>query len=322
VAFCRMRLGLLAFASVALAPAANMPQITDLSPSAEFFLAKSINQPPWQHLIVREMRVSSAGIWFLIDSKVQRGLSAIVATNPTGGVITLMPAPSGTSLGGLTVTSAGVATLILRPRSPAALTEYAPSGAQVGQWPVSCYASENLLSIGGRPSTICGNGLITKFGQGAPRETSSWARPGSKFEVVEPHTLAVIDRSTLGIVMNDLSTGAIAVGASQVPEFSAALNQTAQQRAAYKVSATQGPLGDAVLAMDTASDGSAWYVLVFPYPVATGPTVVKLDSAGQPLARFRCHVPSGTEVLTQVEAQNGSLTVSTAHGNVLTYKEH
>jgi hypothetical protein len=152
----------------------------DLAPTKMFSLSKVA---PWQRLLVREMRCASDGVWFLVDSGEQKGVSAIIGTDNIGTLRCMVNFPQGRGVGGLAVTSRGIATTTFAQRQ-ALLTEYDPGGHLLSSTPIPCYAAEQLFTMGGNPTTVCPDGTITSYaGSIQLARWASWARPGSRWTV-------------------------------------------------------------------------------------------------------------------------------------------
>jgi hypothetical protein len=176
----------------------------------------------------------------------------------------------------------------------------------------------------GAPATLCSDGTLSRHAaDGTVAKTPSWIRPGTLAESLPNRKLGIVDRSTLRVLLNDLQNNSIFSPAFLAPEFVQANQQSVASmvEAEKKRASTDPPLGRPVLAMDTASDKSGWYVLVYPYNVTTGPAVVKLDSNGNILGRYRCRLPRpGMSSVHKIEVEKGDLLLVSPVGDVVRYK--
>ena len=309
--------------AAALFVQSGISQVT-VRPSTQYSLSEKLNGTQWRALHVREMRSTPAGdmIWFLIQSKTDPASFGIVRTDPAGNVQQLVSLPRGHQAIGLAATRDGVATVLLKGGN-AALTEYDLKGSVVLDVPVQCYAAEFLVAISGLPATICADGVIQRYSRSAPpTRTLSWARPGSQIAVLSDSKMAVIDRSSAQMLVNDTRTNDISVVANRGPEIDAALQSTNQIRQdAAKLPPASPPLGKPIVVMDTASDASGWYVLVYPYHPNSGPAITKFNNAGQLESRIRCQGPFvESSSLHQIEVQGGDLLLCSVAGTVYRYK--
>lgn len=212
--------------------AADSIPVQVLKPQILFSLPAAIHTTPWNKLFVREMRSSRSGLWFLIDSKESRGASAIVHTTLDGTIQGLSPAQAGTSFTGLAITSVGAAT-VAAARGQGALAEYDDSGRLFRTTPVPCWGGRKLLAVDGLPSTVCADGTITTYGAAHPKQVPSWIRAGSDVALAGNQRLAIVDRATGKILIQDLRSGKIWSMGQDVPDIDAATekNSTAQTQA-------------------------------------------------------------------------------------------
>jgi len=171
---------------------------------------------------------------------------------------------------------------------------------------------------------LCPDGTISQFQKdGAIVPLASWARPGALNQVLPGNRLAIIDQSTLQIMVNDLAGNRISTPAVSIPEFNDALQKAAAVRkeGAGRLPPGSPPLGKSLFAMASAVDASSWYVLVYPYNQNGGPAVVRFDLNGNVIGRYACHLPSpGVSSIHKIAVQNGDLILVSTAGTVIRYK--
>jgi hypothetical protein len=297
-------------------------QIRELQPVKSF----QVGSPKGESLQVKvqSMRASDKGIWFLIERPDPQSGDSILNLNLNGIARRPISLPAEMRAVGLTPTSAGVATVLVK-KGRGVLTEYGADDAVVAEVALPCYGAESLLNMGGRAAAVCASGNITVYGPNASvSEYSSWVRPGAIATVLSNGVAAIVDRSTAGIVLNNLITGKLSVVPPGTPEIEEALRMTAETRrqAAKVLRPADPPLGRALVAMDVSSDNSGFYILLYPFHESLGPAVVKFSNEGQLLGRYRCKIPnSGSFVaIHQVAAQNGFLILGSRSGHVFVFK--
>jgi hypothetical protein len=186
---------------------------------------------------------------------------------------------------------------------------------------MQCFWAGGLTSLGGNATALCPDGTITQYtAQNGLSRNSSWYHPGSAVAVLSPHEIAIVDQSSGQILLNDISTNTVSQVTAHVPEVDAAISTVAAKTKALS-KADAASLGKVLIALDTATDETGWYILIGPYNNNTGPAVAKFDRAGQLIARFRLHVPQSTLPIQQLEAQGGLLAVVSVSGEFLIYKK-
>jgi hypothetical protein len=199
---------------------------------------------------------------------------------------------------------------------------YNSTGQINSQTALPCFGATGLLTFEGKPSTVCADGSITEFGaaSGSARY-SSWAKPGTLVEPLPNGKLVIVDRSTAQVVVNDVHQNTVSAFSPQAPEINGAIQQMNSNLQAVAQAVPHVPVGRPIVAFDTASDSSGWYMLIWPYNKAIGPTVLKFDSSGNVTARLRCRVPRPELGLNLhwLKAQNGYLVLASGFGNVLVY---
>lgn len=203
----------------------------------------------------------------------------------------------------------------------ASLVEFDSSGVQVAERDIGCYGQDGLLAIDGAISTICPDGSVLQH----PKLTriATWIRLGSSVEVLQNRTLAIVDQVTAHTLLQDLNTNRLSPVADQAPEISHALAYSQRTRAEAARMPQPGitpDMGREIIVMDTASDSTGWYELIYPYHAPTGPAVVKFSNAGKVVDRFRCSIPAEKKgTIHKMEVQGNSLVFGTVAGSVIKY---
>ncbi len=273
-------------------------------------------------LKIREFRSAGNGLWILLQDIAKPG-HVLVRADLAGvsqPVVALTPDKRPIALA---ATSRGVATIQSSKDRAANLVEYSAEGKELFRASLGCYLAEGLLSLDGRPATICPDGRITRYEQtGTTMQYSSWSRPGALSVFLGAGILAVVDRGTARIVLNDLKTNQVSSVSSDVPEIIQALNANASNVQAANASALPGdpPLGTPLVVMDAASDGGALYLLIWPYHPSAGPAVVKLSHSGNVLARYRCRGTNDKSLHKIALADGGNLWLASVNGRIYHYR--
>lgn len=268
---------------------------------------------------VREMRAGGKGLWFLAEASAPSPGHVLIASSLAGNQRVVASFSPDTRPIGLAGTSRGVATVKVT-KTERVLTEFSDTGQILSASRVGCVLSDGLLTVDGRPATICPNGTITRYSDAAVQRYSSWAKPGSAALMMGNGNLAIVDRETGGILYNNLKTGEVSAVRPGFPEIAEALNriETAKAGAAARRDG-DAPLGNLLVVMDAAADSSGLYLLIYPYRAATGAVVVRLDNNGAPVARFQCLV-DGESSIHKLAVQDGFLLLASIRGRVFRYK--
>ncbi|HEY3333336.1 MAG TPA: hypothetical protein VGK19_25100 [Capsulimonadaceae bacterium] len=269
---------------------------------------------------VRDMRAGSDGIWFILEPAVATSGRLLVKSDISGNARIVATIPPDTRLVGLTGTARGAATVLVT-KTQRTLTEFSVTGERLQSVSVGCYTAEGLVTIEGKAATVCPDGTITRYDGTTAQKYSSWARPGTIPLIVGNRTLAVVDRATVGILLNDIQAGTLSLVKPDVPEIADSLKRiaTAQASAAATARPGEAPFGTPLAVMDAVSDGMGLYLLIYPYHVPSGPTVVRLDSKGVPTARYRC-VTGGDASVHKIAVKDGYLILCSVNGSVYTFK--
>jgi len=270
------------------------------------------------------MKVSAGTTWFLIASKASPSGFALISVK-NGKLLTFTEAPPEVKqAAALTPTARGVATVLLKAGSSGKLTnfltEFDPSGNMLQSTPMQCSWMGGLLSIGGKPSAICPNGVITTYPSGT--QVQSWVRPGALAEVLSNGSLVIIDQATGQTILNDPVRALVSTVNATSPEIQEALGMAqVQTQAAARIakSGSGAQPGRSIVVMDTASDASGWYALIWPYKSSVGPAVSKFDYSGRLVSRLQLQVPAAMPGLSQIESTGSKIILGSIGGDVLTY---
>ncbi len=148
----------------------------------------------------------------------------------------------------------------------------------------------------------------------------SWIRPGTLAENLSTKQLAIIDRATGQVILNDVTRGTVAPAPStaNVPEIQAAL--TFVEASAKELPPGSPPLGRQLIVMSSAHDDSGWYELIWPYNRRVGPSVVRLSNDGTVARRFRCVAPDASGSLHKIDVSNGYLVLASSKGEIYIFK--
>jgi hypothetical protein len=286
--------------------------VTTLTPSSSF---KVNEASALSGVKLREMRSGNNELWMLVQS--EAGDFAMIRSGPTGASQGRIGLPAGVRVTGLAATGTGFAAVWFRNQRPF-LAQHERGGRLASEIPLGCTMADALLSMEGSVGIVCPDGQITRYSTvGRIGSQTSWARPGSLSESLRGNRLAVVDQATGHVLLNDITSGGITSVSGEVPELVEARKQNAAVNAAMKTGALQKQL----MIMDTATDSVDLYMLVWPYPAQSGPSVVRLSAEGKLVARYKCSTPGG-EMLTfhKIEVQNGFLLLGSVSGTIYRYK--
>jgi hypothetical protein len=301
----------------------EVPALVELTSQQELDLPEVIHRASWNKILLREIRATADGVWALIDSKQQPNQSALVKVGFDGRLQRFIDLP-GTPPNGAFVLSSRGPVVVIGIQGRGFLRQYDESGRSDVAADIAVPCFSQLIAIAGQPATICQDGTVTVYGSGAsPMRYSSWARPGTLVEAVAGKNLAIVDQVSGQRLLYDLETGRTTATGGTAPEIEEALRKTSEhdRRAMQQAASERGPAaGRSLVAMDSAVDESGWYLLIWPIPPNLGPGVVKFDSSGQLLARYRCRTPSGTAAWHRIDAANGYLIVASSAGKILRYR--
>lgn len=301
-------------------PSASASNVVELKPSTVFNIRSSTSQDILSQVKIREMKAVPSGLLFLVQSPTAFSL---ILTDKAGSAVRVLAPNLGPHVEGLAATDAGAAVIVRSSQASPVLRELSLTGNIISETPLSCYTGSGILSINQRPSTICPDGTISQI---RPDRTvtrfNSWLRAGALAESFPGPKLAIIDQTTLQVLINDLQTNRVSTVSAQVPEFQEALRRIELVMAsAPKQAAGAPPLGKQLLAMATAADSTSFFVLVYPYDSKTGPFVVRLDSNGNVVGRYKCLLPRpDLSNVHKITVQNGDLILATVGGDVLRYR--
>jgi hypothetical protein len=291
-----------------LCGAATAADLRQLEPEHSFSVAEI---PGLERTRVREFRSSNGVYWFLLQNPGREGYR-LVSTDMSGRLLANIGLPGGGDARSLAVTDGVVATLFFNfQKKRTVLLQYDFKGTLLSEEAVLC-GSDGLLVLSGRPAVVCVDGNILVYGDGGQTSRySSWIRSGSLAESLSSGALAIIDQETAQIVLNEYRTGTLTAMAKVT---------RAKARAAAVLSTTDPPLGRHVIIVDTAADPSGFYLLLWPYHGATGPSVVHVDNDGLLKARYHCRT-GGEDLgpLHKIDVQGGYLILAATNGRVLRY---
>jgi hypothetical protein len=317
-------IGMLIFAVSAGIAEPGEVGVVELRPEKVCSLRQSLGGFPWNQLRVIDMQSTEDATWFLVTSRSDTRRSAIIRVGAGGRIGRVIDLNEAIAAAALAVTNRGVAAVI-RERSRTSLVEYDSNGNLISRVPVSCFVG-SLLSAEGRPALVCPDGMISVFKKNGeqPVRLASWVRPGSRAQFLTQRSVVIIDETTTQAVVNDLNRNTVSVLALSAPELQAALAYVDRQTRAWQQTAkpTDPPLGRPVVVLDTAVAPSGLYLLVGLYHTDVGPTVVKFDSTGALVGRFRCRMPPpGGFNIHNLNVQNGNLLLSSTAGDLFRYAE-
>lgn len=287
--------------------------ITEIKPDLLFSVPG--NLPQETGLKLREMRIGESGLWMLLQA--QSGGFVIVRTTPSGSVQQVIRLPEGARASGLAAVRRGVATVLYKDKKPI-LSQYGFDGRALSEIPLGCFSAEAIVTLEGGAGIICPDGTIANHSEvGQIGTCHSWARPGSLVESLSGKRLAIIDQVTGQVLLNDLEKGKISAVSPEVPE----VIEARKKNEAISKDLGPAPLRKQLTVMGAATDSGDIYLLVWPYQVREGPSVIRLSADGRVVARYRCRTPGGEQLSHhKILVHRGFLFLGSVAGSVFRYK--
>lgn len=272
---------------------------------------------------LREIRAIPGGFWLLLQSPTGYSIRRVTESGALAAQVNMR---SGDRAVGLAVAKQGVASIVYRDRQPT-LVQYDRQARLLSEIPLSCSYGENLLTVDGNVGVTCPNGLISCF---SPKQVvssiNSWARPGSLSEILGKSQLAIVDQASGQLLWNDLAIGTLAASPIlESPEIREARrnNQIAEDSLASVSSSAPGAAvrQKQILIMDTATDSTSLYLMIYPYSMHRGFTIVKVGADGSIQVRYQCSIPGGANmVFHKIEVSGGYLYIAGTSGSIYRYK--
>jgi hypothetical protein len=301
--------------------AADTPAVVELQPFRELSLNRIAGSSLPADANLKDIRADSTTLWLLVYSKGSAAFS-VLRINLDGTLRTRIMLGPDVKAAAIAPTARGIAVAFSR-KTGSYLQEYDRQGTPLPEIRVPCASMQQLLSINGNASTICLDGLLTQYPPSSNSiRYSSWARLGTRVEVLSNNQLAIVDRQTGQVLLNDLDSGHLSPVTTTVPEIDSALEEYASvaQQARQSLAAGAPPLGGSVVVMGTAHDQTGLYLLIYPYNDKLGPALVKLSNAGALAARYRCRLQSPKGSFQSIEIQDGVLVLGSSAGQMLLYR--